>query len=156
NDVAQATLNVYAPTNTVADLEVHIEGTPIVMPAGTARYTIHGVNFGPTNSVDEAIAVTTPQGTSFAAVTASSGGVCTTPPAGEPGQIRCVWSGQSVVGGSPRDVVLDLHVDAGVPEGDVVSVTAFISDLTEDPILANNVATALTTVTTDPAVADLE
>jgi hypothetical protein len=47
-------------------------------------------------------------------------------------------------------------MDAGLPNGEVVSVTAFVSNLTEDPTLANNSATALTTVTTDPTVADLE
>jgi hypothetical protein len=68
-----------------------------------------------------------------------------------------VWSGQTLVGpGAARAVVLDLQVDASVAVGTVVPVTAFISNLTEDPALFNNVATALTEVTTDPAVADLE
>lgn len=155
NDVAQAALNIYEPLRTVADLAVGIEGSPIASPGGTARYAIRGVNFGSTNALDEAIAVTTPAGTTFAAVTASSGGVCTAPPVGDPGQIRCLWSGQSVVGGS-RDVTLDLRMDAAVPNGEVVSVTAFVSNLTDDPTLGNNSATALTTVTTDPTVADLE
>jgi hypothetical protein len=135
NDVAQVTLNIYAPTRTVADLEVRIEGSSIATPAGTAQYAIRAANFGSSYAVDEAIAVTTP---TFGAVTASSGGVCTAPPVGGAGQVRCVWSGQSVVGGSPRDVALELRVDPGVSNGEVVSVTAFVSNLTQDPTLANN------------------
>jgi uncharacterized repeat protein (TIGR01451 family) len=156
NDVAQVTFNIYQPTQTAADLEVRIEGSPLAAPGGSARYAIRGVNYGSTNALDEAIAVTTPSGTSFQAVTASSGGVCTAPAAGQTGQVRCVWSGQTLIGSeSARDVVLDLLVDAGAAAGTVVPVTAFISNLTDDPALFNNAATALTEVTTDPA-ADLE
>jgi uncharacterized repeat protein (TIGR01451 family) len=155
NNSAQLALSIYDPWRTVADLHVTIDGPAIVVPGGTAQYSVRGVNFGSTYALDETIGVAVPPGTTFRAVSSSFGSVCTAPPVGASGEIRCVWSGQSVVGvGRPRELAVTLGFD-GVAEGTAFPVTATIDSQTEDPTRHNNVATALTTVTTGPA-ADLE
>lgn len=155
DDVAEVTLSVYDPFRTVADLGVTISGPAIVAPGAPALYAIRSANFGSTHAVDETITVTTPPSTTFAAVAGSFGSVCTTPAVGSPGTITCTWTGQTVVGAS-RDVTLTLTVDSSAAEGHTLTVAADVANVTEDPTLQNNTATALTTVTTDPASADLE
>ena len=128
-----------------ADLSVRNFGSPVVVaPGGTITYTQSVTNGGAFDAVNAVFSETIPANTTFKSIVAAAGWTCTTPAVGATGNIACT---NPVFGaGTNGTFTVAVTVGAATPSGtQIVDVVNIVSG-TSDPNLANNSATAITTV----------
>jgi uncharacterized repeat protein (TIGR01451 family) len=127
------------------DLSVRNSGSPaVVAPGGTITYTQGVTNGGAFDAVNAVFSETIPANTTFQSIVPAAGWTCTTPAVGGTGNISC--TNPVFAAGTNGSFTVVVNVGAATPSGtQIVDVDNIISG-TSDPNLANNSATALTTV----------
>jgi uncharacterized repeat protein (TIGR01451 family) len=128
-----------------ADLSVTNSGLPpVVAPGGAITYTQTVTNNGPLDAVNAVFSEAIPANTTFASITTPAGWICTTPAVGATGNISC--TNPSVLNLATSTFTVVVNVAAGTINGTQIVDVDNITSGTSDPNLANNSATALTTV----------
>ncbi|HXX14722.1 MAG TPA: S24 family peptidase, partial [Candidatus Eremiobacteraceae bacterium] len=128
-----------------ADLAVTNSGSPaVVQPGGNITYTQTVTNNGPLDAVNVVFSEGIPANTTFQSINTVAGWTCTTPAVGTTGTITCTDPDFANAGNVTFTVVVQVGngTAAGTEIVDVDSVTSG----TNDPNLANNTATAVSTV----------
>ena len=127
------------------DLSVTNSGSPLVVtPGGTITYTQSAINNGSFDAVNTVFSETIPANTTFQSIAVPAGWTCTTPAIGGTGSITCTNPDFASATTSNFSVVVT--VGAATPSGTQIVDVDNISAGTTDPNLANNSATAITTV----------
>lgn len=130
-----------------ADLSVTNSGTPpVVAPGGNITYTQTVTNNGPLDAVNAVFSESIPAGTTFQSINTLTGWACTTPAVGGTGNITCSNPDFASSGSGTFTVVV--QVAAATPSGTEIVDVDNITSGTPDPNLANNSATAITSVGT--------
>ncbi|HTS30923.1 MAG TPA: C25 family cysteine peptidase [Bryobacteraceae bacterium] len=128
-----------------ADLSVTNSASPtVVAPGGSINYTQTVKNAGPLDAVNAVFSEATPANTTFQSINTVAGWNCTTPAVGGTGTITCT-NPDFASGGSVTFTPV-LTVVGGTPAGTMIVDVDNITSGTSDPNLANNTATAITTV----------
>jgi len=131
----------------LADLSVTKTDAPDpVGVGGNLAYTITVNNAGPAAASNVTLNDPLPTGTTFVSCTPSVG-TCTGPPPGSTGTVTADLG--TIPSAGSATITLVVNVNAGA--GSVVNNTATVSSPTADNNLANNSATATTSVTTAAA-----
>ncbi|HXZ28369.1 MAG TPA: hypothetical protein VEG08_10270, partial [Terriglobales bacterium] len=131
-----------------------------VAAGGNLTYTQGIFNSGPAAATPPGggsitVSQTTPLNTTFQSMTPSGLWSCATPPVGGTGAITCSYPLNTAYPASASDLfVLVLKVNPGTASGTTISDTVTAGNITNDPILANNAATA-TTIVSAAGQADL-
>lgn len=131
-----------------ADLAVTNSATPtVVLPGGQITYTQTVANNGPLDAVSAVFTEGIPANTTFYSINYSTapGWTCTTPALGATGTITCT-NPDFPHGGSPGTITVIVVVGGGTTSGTQIVDVDNITSGTSDPNLANNTATAITTV----------
>ena len=142
NNSATATTTV----STSADLSLTIVDSPDPVVAGSnLTYTITATNSGPSNAASVVLPDTLPGTLTFVSLASPVGWTCTTPAVGANGAINCTNPSFA-----PGTAVFTLvaNVAGTFANGATVTNGTAISSTTPDPQLANNTASATTTVDT--------
>ena len=127
------------------DLSVTNSGSPaVVAPGGNITYTQNAINNGAFDAVNAVFSESTPTNTTFQSVVPAAGWTCVTPAVGATGTITCTNPDFTAGTISPFTVVV--QVGAGTTSGTQIVDVDNITSGTTDPNLANNSATAITTV----------
>lgn len=129
-----------------ADLGLTMSVNPSVAAAGsTLTYTETVTNGGPNAATTATLSQQTPPNTTFNSITPPAGWTCTTPGAGNTGQIQCTDGANFA---SPGNAVftLVLNVVAGTAAGTQIQQSANVTSLTSDPDASNNAALATTLI----------
>jgi uncharacterized repeat protein (TIGR01451 family) len=146
NNTASTSTNT-AATASVADLSITKSDAPDpVGVGGNISYTITVNNAGPSPAANVVVSDTLPTGTTFVSCTPTIG-TCTGPPVGSSGTVTANFG--TLPNAGSGTITLVVNVNAGA--GSLVSNTATVSSPTADSNLANNSATATTSVTTAAA-----
>jgi len=128
----------------VADLAVGISDAPDpTSPDTNLTYAITAQNLGPSPAADATPTDVLPAGTTFVSFSAPAGWACTFPEIGTSGTLTCAI-GTFPVSSATFTVVV--HVAPSVAFGTTLHNTVTFSSATADPSMANNSATADTTV----------
>jgi len=128
-----------------ADLSVSNSGSPaVVAPGGNITYTQVATNNGPFDAVDAVFSETVPANTTFQSIAKPAAWVCVTPAVGGTGNISCTIADFAT--GTNGTFTVVVQVGAGTPNGTQIVDVDNITSGTSDPNLANNSATAITTV----------
>lgn len=128
----------------VADLSVTKTDAPDPVIAGTnLAYTVTVANVGPDAAATASWSDTLPAGTTFVSLTAPGGWSCSTPAVGAGGAVSCSIASLPV---GSAVFTLTVQVDVAFGAGVLASNTATVTSATSDGNLANNSATAATTV----------
>ena len=128
-----------------ADLSVTNSGSPtVVLPGGTITYTQGVNNNGPFDAVNAVFSESIPANTTFQSINTVAGWTCATPAVGGTGTISCTNPDFANGGAVTFTVVVNVVV-AAINGTQIIDVDNITSGTT-DPNLANNTATAITTV----------
>ena len=128
-----------------ADLAITNTGTPpVVAPGGTIVYTQVVTNNGPLDAVNAVFSETLPANTTFQSLPNVAGWTCVTPGVGATGTISC--TNPDVAKNATATFTLTVNVLSSTPSGTQIVDVANVLSGTSDPNLANNSATAVTTV----------
>ena len=128
-----------------ADLSVTNSALPaVVAPGGTISYTQSATNNGPLDAVNAIFSEPIPANTTFQSITPAAGWTCTTPAVGSVGNITCTLADFTAL--TTANFVIGVAVGAGTINGTQIVDVDNITSGTTDPNLANNSATAITTV----------
>ena len=130
-----------------ADLSVTNSGLPaVVAPGGTITYTQSAINSGPLDAVNAIFSESTPANTTFQSIglPPPAGWTCSTPAVGATGAITCTNPDFTAM--TTANFVIAVAVGAGTVSGTQIVDVDNITSGTSDPNLANNSATAITTV----------
>ena len=128
-----------------ADISVTNAGTPpVVTPGGTITYTQSVTNNGPQDAVSVVFSEAVPANTTFTTGSTPAGWTCTVPPAGMAGNITC--TDPSLANGATANFTVVVTVSAAAANGTQILDTVNATSGTNDPNLANNTASVLTTV----------
>jgi large repetitive protein len=132
-----------------ADLMItKVDQTDPVIAGKTLSYTIVATNNSTCIAAqDLTIRDIVPANTTFASLTPSPGGNCTTPLLGETGQVSCTWLGATTPGVA-RSITLVVNINPSTSNGATITNTAMVSSVTPDPDSRNNSATSTTQVIT--------
>jgi uncharacterized repeat protein (TIGR01451 family) len=139
NNTTQTTLSV-----ATIDVSVTKTGPGNTTAATPVAYTITVANAGPDAAPNVLLSDVLPAGTTFVSLVHDSGPVpafCTTPPAGQNGQITCAFATLASVASSQFTLTIDSGSAAAIDNTANVTTDGF------DTNLANNTSTASTTVT---------
>ena len=154
NNSATAT-NKVNKVQAAADLSItKCDAPDPVVPGENITYTIGAANAGPSEARNVTITDAIPANTTFASFTQDSGPAftVTTPAAGETGTVTA--NADTFASGASATFTLVVNVNAGTPDGTVISNTVTISSDTCDKNPDNDSATATTKVEASTA-ADL-
>ncbi len=147
NDLATETTTVAS----VADLSLVKADSPDPVSAGAElTYVLTVSNAGPSTATGISLTDTLPTEVDYLGAVVSAGGGTCLPLAGVPTVVTCSLG--SLDPGGAIVVTLTVRVKASVPNGTVINQVAAVSSTSTDPNLANNGASASTTVL---AVADI-
>jgi uncharacterized repeat protein (TIGR01451 family) len=128
-----------------ADLSVTNAGSPtVVVPGANITYTQGVNNSGPFDAVNAVFSESTPANTTFQSINTVAGWTCVTPAIGGTGTITC--SNPDFANGGAITFTVVVQVGAATPNGTQIVDVDNITSGTSDPNLANNTATAITTV----------
>jgi uncharacterized repeat protein (TIGR01451 family) len=130
-----------------ADLSVTNSGLPtVVLPGGTITYTQGVSNNGPLDAVNAVFSESIPANTTFQSINTVTGWTCATPAVGGTGTISC--TNPDFLSGAANSVTFTVGVlvSASAVNGTQIVDVDNITSGTKDPNLANNTATAVTTV----------
>lgn len=142
NNTAATTTNVA----TLANLALTLTDAPDPVVAGTLlTYTLAFANPGPSFAINAVISDSLPLDTTFAAIQAPAGWICTTPAVGAAGAVACRASSLGLVNDS---IMLTVRVSPALALGSTVANQAMISSATPDPSAADNGGSTTTAVVT--------
>lgn len=128
-----------------ADLSVTNVASPVIVAAGgTISYTQVATNNGSFDSLNVTFSEPIPANTTFSSISVPAGWTCTTPAVGGTGNISCTIA--DLGAGASSTFTVNVAVLAGVTTGTQIISVDNITSGTTDPNLANNSATATTTV----------
>ncbi len=128
-----------------ADLAVTNSGSPqVVLPGGNITYAQTVTNNGPLDAVNVVFSEGIPANTVFESINTLPGWTCVTPAVGGTGTITCTDSDLANAGTASFTVVV--QVGNGTTNGTQIVDVDTVTSGTNDPNLANNTATAITTV----------
>jgi uncharacterized repeat protein (TIGR01451 family) len=145
NNTSTTTTTVSGAVN--ADLGITKTDAPDpVGVGGNISYTITVNNAGPATAANVVVSDVLPTGTTFVSCVPSVGS-CAGPPPGSTGTVTADLGTIPSLGSATINLVVNVNAGAG----SVVSNTATVSSPTADSNLANNSATATTSVTTAAA-----
>jgi uncharacterized repeat protein (TIGR01451 family) len=134
-----------------ADLSVTNSGSPsIVAPGGNITYTQTVTNNGPLDAVNAVFSEGIPANTTFQSIVPAAGWTCATPAVGaSTGNITCTESDFPSSGSSASGTfTVVVQVGNGTATGTQIVDVDNITSGTSDPNLANNSATAISSVGT--------
>ncbi|WP_343391877.1 hypothetical protein [Candidatus Amarobacter glycogenicus] len=132
------------PTTVIGSADLGIEKSDAVDPAtagGPLTYNLTVTNLGPSDAVNVQVVDTLPAGTHFASASAQ-GGACVYQ-AG-PNAVACDLGDMGV--GETRDIIVNVIIDASVPDGAVLVNNAVVDSQTLDPNDANDSDSEPTTI----------
>ena len=130
-----------------ADLAVTNSGTPqVVVPGGNITYTQTVTNNGPLDAVNVIFSEGIPANTVFESISNVAGWTCATPAVGGTGTISC--TNPDFANGGNASFTVVVQVGNGTTSGTQIVDVDNVTSGTNDPNLANNTATAITTVGT--------
>jgi uncharacterized repeat protein (TIGR01451 family) len=128
-----------------ADLSVTNAASPIVVaPGGTITYTQSAKNNGPLDAVNAVFSEPIPANTTFLSITPAAGWTCVTPAVGSTGNITCTIA--DFAASATANFIVGASVSGLTASGTQIVDVDNITSGTSDPLLANNSATAITTV----------
>ncbi|MGB9512434.1 MAG: C25 family cysteine peptidase [Candidatus Acidiferrum sp.] len=128
-----------------ADLAVTNSGSPaIVQPGGNITYTQTVTNNGPFDAVNVVFSEGIPANTIFESIVPAAGWSCTYPAVGGTGNITCTDPDLADNGTASFTVVVE--VGNGTATGTQIVDVDTVTSGTNDPNLANNTATVITSV----------
>lgn len=128
-----------------ADLSVTNSGSPaVVAPGGNITYTQGVNNGGPFDAVNVVFSESIPANTTFQSISSLAGWTCVTPAVGTTGTISC--TNPDFASGGTGSFTVVVQVSPATPSGTQIIDVDNITSGTSDPNLANNTATAITTV----------
>jgi uncharacterized repeat protein (TIGR01451 family) len=133
--------------NAAADLAVTKVDTPDPVTAGNnLTYTINLVNNGPSNASGVDVTDAIPANTTFvsATVTTGSGWLTSAPAVGGTGNV--VFGKATVTPGETAVFTIVVNVNAATPNDTVITNSAVVTSISDDPNSGNDVGTATTTV----------
>jgi uncharacterized repeat protein (TIGR01451 family) len=118
---------------------------PATVIAGTnLTYSTTVNNAGPTSATNVTMNDPLPAQTRFVSLAAPAGWACTTPATGAGGAINCTKASMAVAENAQFTTVVRVCADATC--GTVISNSATVANTQPDPVAANNVSIATTTV----------
>ncbi len=127
------------------DLSVTNSGSPLVVtPGGNITYTQSAINNGALDAVNAVFSETIPANTTFQSISVPFGWNCVNPAIGGTGSITC--TNPDFAAATTSNFTVVVQVGAGTLSGTQIVDVDNISSGTNDPNLANNSATAITTV----------
>jgi uncharacterized repeat protein (TIGR01451 family) len=127
------------------DLSVTNTAAPtVVAPGGTITYAQSAINSGAFDAVNAIFSETTPANTTFQSITPPAGWTCSTPAVGSSGAISC--TNPDFTSSTTSNFTVKVVVGAGTTNGTQIVDVDNVTSGTSDPNLANNSATAITTV----------
>jgi len=130
-----------------ADLAVTNSGSPqVVAPGGNITYTQTVTNNGPLDAVNVVFSEGIPANAVFESINNVAGWTCTTPAVGGTGTISC--TNPDFANGGNVSFTVVVQVGNGTTSGTQIVDVDNVTSGTNDPSLANNTATAITTVGT--------
>ncbi|MFI5110829.1 MAG: hypothetical protein ACHP78_18560, partial [Terriglobales bacterium] len=128
-----------------ADLSVTNSGSPaVVLAGGLITYTQGVKNSGPFDAVNAVFSESIPANTTFQSISSVAGWTCVTPALGGTGTISC--TNPYFANGGAASFTVVVQVSGSAPGGAQIIDVDSITSGTSDPNLANNTATAITTV----------
>ena len=128
-----------------ADLSVTNSATPVVVAAGgNITYTQTVTNNGPLDAVNAVFSEGIPANTTFQSINTVPGWTCTTPAVGGTGTVTC--TNPDVANAAIATFSVVVQVGNGTSAGTQIVDVDNVTSGTSDPNLANNTATAITTV----------
>lgn len=131
-----------------ADLAVTNSASPVVvLPGGNITYTQTVTNNGPLDAVNVVFSEGIPANATFQSINTVAGWTCTTPAVGGTGSITCTNPDFSSTAGTVTFTIV-VQVGNGTTSGTQIVDVDNVTSGTNDPNLANNTATAVTTVGT--------
>lgn len=136
--VAVATFEVGDPTQPSVDLALSMTGPATVAANDTPTYTVTLTNNGPDAAADVVLVNPIPQNSTFASASPDAGFSCTTPGAGEGGEIQCTATSLAV--GVPAVFSFTLTANSDVQGGTSIFNVANVVSSTNEPNTTNNVA----------------
>lgn len=136
--VAVATFEVGDPTQPSVDLALSMTGPATVGANQAATYEVTLTNTGPDAAANVVLVNPVPANSTFASATPGSGFSCTTPGAGQNGEIECTAASLAV--GAPVVFSFTFTTSSDVGGGTTVFNAAQVETSTNEPIVANNVA----------------
>jgi uncharacterized repeat protein (TIGR01451 family) len=146
NNTATAATTV----DTSADLAITVASSAATVFTGAnVTYTIQVTNNGPSNAQKVLLSDTIPAGVRFVSATGPAGWTLLKPAAGT-GTLTC--SIPALASGASVRFTVVVCVNAGIPSGTAVANTPSVSSGTSDPAMANNTASARSTVKLTGAV----
>ncbi|MEK6373632.1 MAG: C25 family cysteine peptidase [Acidobacteriota bacterium] len=143
NNTATATTTVITPA--FADIRVTITAPATVVANTNYNYTQTVSNGGGASAANPSFSENTPPNTTFQGITPPAGWSCITPVIGGTGAITCT-SATPLAAGASVNIPMTLRVNAGTPNGTVVTETATVSTSTTDSNSSNNSSSVSTTV----------
>ncbi len=133
------------PGPAMADLAITKSDSPDpVISNRNITYTLNFLNNGPAAATNVTISDQVPSGTTFISATAPAGWSIVTPPVGGTGNV--MFSKPSVAVGEIAAFQIVVKVDAGSPDGKIVTNIASVGSSTPDSNNSNNQATTTTVV----------
>lgn len=152
NDSDEGNNNAAATTTVTGEAELSVTKTSSspdpVMPGDDITYDITVTNGGP-NPAAVNLSDPLPANTTFVSLSPAAGWDCTTPPAGSSGTVNCAIASFGV--GSAA-FTLTVNVDAGAPNGAVITNVATVSSAATDQNPNDNSASVSRGVVTPPVV----
>ncbi|HEV8238306.1 MAG TPA: hypothetical protein VGS57_02945 [Thermoanaerobaculia bacterium] len=152
NDADEGNNSASASTTVAGSAELSVTKTSSspdpVSPGSTITYDITVTNAGP-NFAAVTLTDPLPANTTFVSLSAPAGWSCTTPPMGSGGTVTC---GTGSMGIESAAFTLTVAVDAGAPNGAVLTNTATVSSAAADSNPDDNSASVSRTVLTAAAV----
>jgi len=137
-----------------ADVQITKTGPASVTGGGVLSYAVQVQNLSGSNAApNPSFTDPLPSGTTFLAIGVPAGWTCSTPAVGSGGTVSC--SASSLAALATASFTLSTRVSSLLPGGTVLVNTATAASGASDPSLANNTATASTTVVAPAAQADL-
>ncbi len=133
---ATATNTVAQPADGVADVQINKDGPATVTAGERITYTLVVTNRGPASAQDVQVVDALPVGVSYVSATATQG-TCA-------GAVNCQL-GDLALNATATVTIVGL-VDSAVVSGTLLINLAQVNSANEDPLSANNTATATTTV----------
>jgi uncharacterized repeat protein (TIGR01451 family) len=129
-----------------ADLSVTNSGSPpVVLPGGNITYTqVATNNSNAFDAVNAVFSESIPANTTFQSINSVAGWTCVTPAVGGTGTISC--TNPDFANGGAASFTVVVQVGGSVVGGAQIIDVDSITSGTSDPNLANNTATAITTV----------
>ncbi len=147
HDIPVAYFTFPPPT---ADLQITMNGSPVLLSGAQQTYTISVKNAGPDAAVSATFLDVLPAQMTFLSLTAPAGWMCTAPAVGSTGNVSC--TNTSLAADAEAQFTLNTVVACATANGVQMLNSAGVTSDTVDPDTANNTASQQLTVSNPPPV----